>query len=203
MTSSKANRLWMPFIALIGLLAIPAKAVEFKDGDIIFQRSQSRQAVAIAAATRSEMTHVGLIFIERGQPWVYEAVQPVKKTPLSTWIKRGKNHSYEVCRLKNDKKLDREKLKQETVAFLNRNYDIHFDWSDSTIYCSELVWKAYERSSGIELGKLRQLKDFDLTHSAVQKLMRERYGKRIPLKMRVIAPVDLYRCPLLVSVAKG
>ncbi|MGJ8634003.1 MAG: YiiX family permuted papain-like enzyme [Luteolibacter sp.] len=187
------------FFAITNLSFAGEPALE--DGDIIFQRSMGRQAEAIAAATRSEHTHVGMVFHDDGVPYVYEAVQPVKKTLLVDWVKRGKEGKFVVRRLIDRSAVDTEELKREVVRFLGRDYDAQFGWSDAKIYCSELVWKAYERSSGIEIGKLRQLKEYDLEHETVRKLVVERYGDRVPLDMKVIAPSDLFASPLCTTVA--
>ncbi len=62
-----------------------------------------------------------------------------------------------------------QKIKQEGEKFKGKNYDLTFEWSDDKIYCSELIWKIYQRATGIEIGKLQKLGDFDLTNEAVKK----------------------------------
>jgi uncharacterized protein YycO len=171
-----------------------------QDGDIIFHRSLTSQAAAIAAATHSEFTHMGVIFIEDGKPVVYEAVQPVGKAPLDEWIKRGDKEHYVIKRLKDSSKLDTVALKKEVTTMLGKNYDWLFEWSDDSIYCSELVWKGYERASGIKLGELRTLKELDLSHAAVQKILKERYGDKVPYAMEVICPCDVFSSTLLETV---
>jgi len=199
----------MPRVKIIGavcllaaVLAACSSAIDARDGDIIFQRSQSKQAQAIAAATHSDYTHTGIIFIEEGKPFVYEAVQPVIRTPIAEWIARGDRRHYVIKRLKDPSALDAPPLKREVVSMLGKDYDWLFEWTDDKIYCSELVWKAYRRGLGIELGRPRTLKDFDLSHPAVQQLMRERYGANIPFAMQVVAPSDLFDSPLLVTVSE-
>lgn len=91
-----------------------------RDGDIIFHRSTSRQAVAIAAATHSDYTHVGLVFFDHGKPFVYEAVQPVKRTPLKEWITRGERQQFVVKQLKADRQLNSAALKYEVQSMLAR-----------------------------------------------------------------------------------
>lgn len=83
------------------------KAVEskFKDGDIIFQTSESKQCEAVRIATNSKFSHCGIIYDINGQWFVFEAVQPVKLTPLEDWIGHGKGNKYVVKRLKNDRVL--------------------------------------------------------------------------------------------------
>ncbi|RYZ51218.1 MAG: hypothetical protein EOP49_12225 [Sphingobacteriales bacterium] len=67
-----------------------------RDGDIIFHTSSSEQSKAIQLATHSPYSHCGIILYWKGAPYVYEAVQPVKRTPLAAWIKRGNNEQYVV-----------------------------------------------------------------------------------------------------------
>ena len=42
-------------------------------------------------------------------------------------------------------------MKNEGEKFKGKNYDLTFEWSDDKIYCSELIWKIYKRSTGIEI----------------------------------------------------
>jgi hypothetical protein len=46
------------------------------------------------------------------------------------------------------------------------------------------VWKIYERALGVKVGRLQELREFDLTDAAVRAKMRERYGKDVPLDDR-------------------
>jgi hypothetical protein len=181
-----------------------ASKEEIRDGDLIFQTSLSRQSEAIQKATKSEYSHCGLIFSKGSGFVVYEAVQPVKITPLDRWIAKGKGGHYMIKRLKNaDRVLTTEsvlKLKNICQQFVGKNYDLTFEWSDENIYCSELVWKAYQRATGIEIGKLQKLKDFDLSDQVVKSKMKERYGDQIPLNETVISPSAIYDSELLVPV---
>ena len=175
-----------------------------RDGDIIFQTSQSDQCKAIQLATKSIYSHCGIIFKEGNEFYVWEAVQPVKKTPLKSWIKHGENDHFVVKRLKNhDEVVTADvilKMKSIGKSYLGKNYDLTFEWSDDRIYCSELVWKIYERATGIEVGKLQKLKEFDLTHPLVKEKLKERYGKNIPMEELVISPGAIFENPELVVV---
>jgi len=178
-----------------------------KDGDMIFQSSISPQCKAVQLATGSPYSHCGLIFHEDGKPYVLEAVQPVAVTTLTDWIARGKNKHYVIKRLKEaDKVLSKEilaKMKGIGEGFLGKNYDATFEWSDSRIYCSELIWKIYQRGAGIEVGKLEKLKDFDLSSAEVKSKLKERYGNQIPLEETVISPASIFNSELLTTVASN
>ncbi len=177
---------------------------EIKNGDLIFQTSLSGQSKAIQLATKSKFSHCGLIYKDDNEFYVFEAVQPVKRTPLDKWIARGKDGKYVIKRLINaDEVLTTEtlvKMKQVGDKFNGKNYDLTFEWSDEKIYCSELIWKIYERGAGIEIGKLQKLCDFDLTNDAVKNKMRERYGVNIPKDEIVISPASIFDSELLTVV---
>ena len=182
----------------------PASASEIRDGDLIFQTSLSGQSKAIQLATKSKYSHCGIIYREGDIYYVFEAVQPVKITPLDAWIARGENGHYVIKRLKNaDKILTQDvlkKMKDEGIKLIGKSYDLAFEWSDDKIYCSELIWKIYQRAAGIEIGKLENLGDFDLTNEVVKEKMQERYGNKIPLEEIVISPSAIFDSELLILV---
>lgn len=104
--------------------------------------------------------------------YVFEAVQPVKITSLDKWIARGKDGHYVIKRLKNAEQVltaaTLKKMKKEGDKFKGKNYDLTFEWSDEKIYCSELIWKIYKRATGLEIGKLERLSDFDLKNEVIK-----------------------------------
>lgn len=175
-----------------------------KNGDLIFQTSLSSQSKAVQLATHSTYSHCGIVFKEGNKYYVFEAIQPVKRTPLHKWIARGKDGHYVVKRLKNaDQVLTPaalQKMKAVGDQFKGKNYDLTFEWSDNRIYCSELIWKMYQRATGIEIGKLEKLRSFDLSNEAVKKKMMERYGDNIPLEETVISPAAVFESELLITV---
>ena len=177
---------------------------EIKNGDLIFQTSLSGQSKAIQLATKSKYSHCGLIYKDGNDFYVFEAVQPVKLKPLGKWIASGQDGKYVIKRLINaDQVLTPAaliKMKQVGKQFIGKNYDLTFEWSDDKIYCSELIWKIYKRSTGIEIGKLEKLSDFDLTNEAVKKKMNERYGDKIPTEEIVISPASIFDSELLTTV---
>ncbi len=177
--------------------------LNLQDGDIVFQINQSGQGKAIQLATHSKYTHCGIVFKENNKFVVYEAVQPVKKTPLTEWVKYGENNLYVVKRLKDSNAISSAivtKMKKKYSEYEGKNYDLYFGWSDEKIYCSELVWKLYYEATGLEIGKLQKLKEFDLRHPAVKEKLKERYGSTIPYEEMVISPAAIFESELLESV---
>ena len=178
-----------------------------KDGDIIFQTSKSSQSKAIQLATNSKYSHMGIIYRIDDKLYVYEAIQPVKLTPLKTWIARGKDGHYVIKRLKKSNKVLTPtvltKMKKVGQQYKGKNYDLYFEWSDERIYCSELVWKIYKEGADIEIGKLEKLSDFDLSNEAVKQKMEERYGTNIPMNEEVISPARMFNSKKLETVMKN
>ncbi len=183
-----------------------AGVAQLRDGDIIFQTSRSDQSLAIQKATHSRFSHMGIILYRDGKPCVYEAARTVRYTPLRKWIGRGEGGHFVVKRLKNaDQVLTKEgvvKLTRSAIEYQGKRYDASFEWTDDRIYCSELVWKIYDRAFGIPIGSLQKLKEFDLSDSAVKDLLRARYGDSVPRDETVISPEAIYASEALDEVLR-
>lgn len=193
-------------LALLLLAAPGCSAQDYmpQNGDILFHTSTSSQSQAIQLATGSPYSHLGILYVEGGKPFVFEAVQPVKSTPLHEWIERGVGGHFVVKRLRDagerltPKVLQR--MKSVGSAWVGRDYDLTFEWSDDRLYCSELVWKIYDRAVGVQLGELQTLSDFDLSHPVVAAKIQERFGGSPPAEERVISPAPMFASPELVTV---
>jgi|SRR6185437_4322351 len=198
-----ANRLADAENTVKGLI----KSGQVREGDIIFQTSRSHQGIAIEKATHSDFSHCGLVLKNTVGYYVLEAVQPVKRTPLAEWIAKGRQNHFAIKRLKSaDAVLTNSvmnKMKASGDSMVGRNYDAYFGWGDDSLYCSELVWKIYQRSTGLQLGRLQALKDFDLSSETVQKKLKARYNGHIPLDEKVISPEAIYNSDLLISEASN
>ena len=181
-----------------------ASAYVPRSGDIIFHTSRSSQSVAIQRATHSPYSHMGIVYVEEGQPFVYEAIQPVRLTRLEDWERRGEGGHFVVKRLRDADRLltagNLSRMKAEGKKFQGRNYDLYFERSDDRMYCSELVWKIYYRALGIEIGRTQMLGDFDLSDPAVIRKMKERWKGSIPLNETVISPAAMFESNQLITV---
>ena len=175
-----------------------------QEGDIVFSGSASGQGAAITAATGSPFTHCGIVFKQDRRWMVLEAVQPVRVAPLEEFMAHGRKEIFTVRRLKTAIGMDAyQKASAWAKAQLGRNYDARFGWDDQKLYCSELVWKFYQKA-GIELCTPRRFRDYNLQHPAVKKVIEQRYGSidRMPLDEKVVAPSDLAAAKLLVEVPR-
>lgn len=148
---------------------------KLKDGDIVFIESNSERAPAIKKLTGSNLTHCGIVFHDKQNNWiVYEgAGYPGIYKPLDEWIAResgdGKKNPIYVRRLTDkDGRLSSkiEALRARAKDLHDTSYDFGFAWEnkDSSgkeyIYCSELVWKAFNEKVGVQLGHKHPLSEY-------------------------------------------
>jgi hypothetical protein len=200
------NRIVLVLLALCFCFIACAEGDEFalKDGDILFQDFPSPQSAAVKIATNSEYSHCGIVFYDGELPLVWEAVQPVTITSLDQWIGRDADSHYVVKRLKKSESILVDsiiaKMKTYASSHITKDYDIYFGWSDDRLYCSEYVWKIYKEILDIELGGLREFKDYNLDHPAVVEKLKERYGENVPTDEPVIAPQDIFDSDKLETV---
>jgi len=174
-------------------------------GDIIFHTSRSSQSLAVQQATHSRYSHMGIVFVQDGAPFVFEAVQSAKFTPLAAWIRRGEGGHYVAKRLRNaDHVLTASnvtRLAAEAKKLEGKKYDLYFEWSDERMYCSDLVWKIYQRATGLQIGRTQQLRDFDLSSPAVKEKIQQRWRGSPPLNETVVSPIAMFQSDQLVTVA--
>ena len=174
--------------------AVRTTTYEPQNGDIIFHVSESSQSAAIKLGTLSRYSHCGIIVIENGKIYVVEAEGGVEKTPIKTWIRRGKMcHHYRIMRLKDQQPL--------SVSYkLGGKYDRYFRFNNGMYYCSELIWEIYKKN-GITLCEPNPLGDYHfLNIPEVQKHIKSR---GLTLDQKVVPPSDLVQSPFLKTVAYG
>jgi hypothetical protein len=186
-------------------------AVSLQTGDIIFHKSRGSQFKAIEEAQGSPYTHMGVLVREGTQWFVYEAIQPVGKASLATWIRRGQGAHYVLKRIKPEIKdmsvaTHQKQLVAQLKKYFGFNYDIFFEWSDDRIYCSELAFKGYLDAFSVPVGKLQKVGELDLTGPNIKKLIREReklMGHPIDLNEPIITPLSMLTAEELIEVDQG
>lgn len=172
-----------------------------RSGDIIAHTSKSNQSKLIKGMTGSDYTHIGLIEKTPSQTYVIEAVQPVKRTPLETWIDRGLQDRYTVKRVSDKYTINAAKTIAEAKKHLGKPYDSQFMPSDKKMYCSELVYKAFQRGSDLAIGKWENFQDIVGWKQYWPKFYRaiqSRWGKSP--EMKVITPEAIMESPKLKTV---
>lgn len=153
---------------------------KFKEGDLVFQQSQSRQSSLIQKATGSKWTHCGIIIEKDGGLYVLEASKTVQLTPFDQWKARGKGGSIKSRRVMDDT------LKIKYQKYLGKSYDLAFRFNNNKWYCSELIYDIYKNQFGVELCKPRKVKEYQIED--MEKQMRKR---GITQEQLVVAPSDL------------
>ncbi len=180
--------------------------LEFKpeDGDIVFQTSPSQLGPALEIATGSKITHVGILIEDNDTLFVYEAVGPVRKITLKEWITIGVDSSYCVRRLKHaDSLLTPKKLEKMRKVFSKlegRHYDVQFEWSDDRLYCSELVYKMFDKGAKIKLGEIEKFGDMKLDDPLVQFWIGKYFPDGPNLDEKIVTPVSIYDDSSLVTI---
>lgn len=177
-------------ITLIGLILLspllcfhllPSASRDYKEGDIIFQVSKSRQSSLIQYATGSIYSHCGVIVYKNGQPYVLEAISTVQLTPLQKWIDRGRFGKVKSVRI-----FEKKDVKIKYKKYLGYKYDLAFKFDNGKYYCSELVYLIYKDQFGIELCKPKKLKEYNLF--GIEDKARKR---GMSLEQLVVAPSDI------------
>lgn len=184
-----------------------ALEASLKEGDIIFQETKGSLTQALEEGQGSKWTHVAVLFHEGGQWMVAEANKKVMRTPLHNFISNGPQERFIVKRLKNEiRPLNGEDiffLRQEVNSMMNRPYDSRFEWDDFKIYCSELIYKAYDRAFGIKIGQIQAMSDLNLSSPAVQRLIETMFtslGDVFNEAEPVVTPVGMLEAENLESV---
>ena len=92
----------LPFTSMVTetLTAQTEPIKEVREGDVIFQTSQSQQSPLIQIATRSKISHCGIIVMKNGNPHVLETLKTLVVTPLDKFIARGEDGKYWLKRSK-------------------------------------------------------------------------------------------------------
>jgi uncharacterized protein YycO len=179
-------------------------AAALRTGDIVFQTSQSPASLAIQIATHSPYSHVGIVWVHDGRADVIEAIEPVRITPFAAWRERGVGGHFVAERLRNAGNVLTPERAARLVATaraeIGKHYDLAFAWNDARMYCSELVWKAYHRALGVDLGTPRAMRTFDLDNPLVQSALRQRWSGKLPLDELMIAPSQIFESDALERV---
>ena len=168
---------------------------EVKEGDVIFQTSQSQQSPLTQIATRSKFSHCGIIVMKNGKPYVLETLKTLVVTPLDKFIARGEGGKYWL------KRSNKEYVKIEYGSYLGKPYDLAFKFDNGKFYCSELIYDIYKNQLGIELCEPKKVSDYLMIGidklPQIDKAMKKR---GITMEQYAVAPVDIFESDYLEDV---
>lgn len=168
---------------------------DIREGDVIFQTSQSQQSPLIQIATQSTISHCGIIIIKDGKPYVLETLKTLVLTPLGKFIARGKDGKYWL------KRSNKENIKIKYDSYLGKPYDLAFKFDNDKFYCSELIYDIYKNQLGIELCEPKKVSDYLILGTGkipqIEKAMKKR---GIAKDQYAVAPVDVFESVYLKDV---
>lgn len=191
--------LLLPIVFVVMQPAVARARYRPQDGDIVFQSlHRSKLVNAIEGATHSPFSHCGVIGREDGRWYVYEAFNGVSRTPLNTWLARGRNGGFAVYRLEPGKHAHIPAMLAAAKRHLGKRYDTRYQLGDEALYCSELVYLAYQDATGEPLGQLVRLKDLDW--QPYRELIEQIEQGPVPLEREIITPRHLAAAPQLEPV---
>lgn len=159
-----------------------------REGDVIFQTTQSKQSPLIQLATRSKISHCGIVVMKNGKPYVLETLNTLKLTPLDKFVARSKGGKYWL------KRSDKENIKIKYDHYLGKSYDVAFRLDNDIYYCSELVYDIYKKQLGIELCKPKKIDDYLILCTEKLPIIKKEMQRRgIKKEEYAVAPVDVFR----------
>ncbi len=163
--------------------------LDLREGDILLQHFASKLGSVIADVTDSQYSHCGMVVMQGGEPHVIEAIGPVRIIPAEDWFKQGHLHRFTQVRPRNLTREQISKVRREAEKMLGRPYDIQYEWDEQKIYCSELVYKAFDRALGIEVGSRQKLGDLNwISHPLFITYLA---GGKLPLRRVMVTPESL------------
>lgn len=172
-----ATRGALAFVLLVSLAGIivvvtvePAPSVALADlpalhaGDIVFRRGQSLRSrvVLLRQSGRGEYSHVGIVVIVRGEPFIVDAVPSQRGTGVTgiVAIRRVRDFlsptaaaAVKVMRMAPRDQTIATNAANVAVSYASRavQFDDDYDrFSSDRVYCTELVWRVF-LESGLEL----------------------------------------------------
>lgn len=160
---------------------------DIREGDVIFQTSQSEQSPLIQIGTRSMITHCGIVVMKGGKPYVLETQRTIVLTPFDKFIARGVDSKYWL------KRSNKENIKIKYKSYLGKPYDLAFRFDNDKYYCSELIYDIYKNQLGIELCKPKKVSDYlILWTDKLPKIEMAMKKRGITKEQYAVAPVDIF-----------
>ena len=170
-----------------------------QEGDVLLQSlPHSELTDAIETASESPWSHCGIL-VKRGGHWqVAQALMDVHYTPLIEYLIQGRDLRVSSFRMKNLTAEQRARLQPGIAKLLGKPYDINYEPDDRKIYCSELVWKVYDRELGIHWGEWEAFGT--LNWKPVEVFVRSVERGKVPLDRMMITPVALTKAGKVMEV---
>ncbi|MBR5660062.1 MAG: hypothetical protein IKW99_00750 [Bacteroidales bacterium] len=208
------------FLSLAAALFVACRSEKvdtLKTGDLVFvgipldySLDNGSMDAAIASSTGSpdslNLIHVAIAEVDAEGEWIIDATikRGIDRHPLDTFItdftlKDGSLPVFIVKRLKDPSKAS--EYVSNTRKYLGRPYDLHFNTTDDSLYCSELVRDCYVDPDGEYIFETvpMNFKDADGEFPLYWKQLFELLQSPIPQDLPGTNPQQMSQSPALVS----
>jgi hypothetical protein len=170
--------------------------IEFLDGDVLLQHKAGKLSKVIADITKSKYSHCGIVVHRDGKTCVIEGTFPVVcYRTVEKWIEYGIDGYYTHFRPRGISKEKIRRVIEEAEKLLKKPYDFQYELDEKKIYCSELVYKAFLRGAGVEIGKKEKLGDLDWKQHEL--FIRCMAKGSLPLDRVMVTPESVAKSPRL------
>ncbi len=122
---------------------------------------------AIEGITQSHYSHVGVLHLRKGKWTVIEAcASGVIYTPFEKWKRIGRDERWAAYRLKPKYRPLIPKFLKNLHSHAGKPYDFKYEFTDDKLYCSELVFHAWKKTTHKNMGKIVKIKFNLMTREA-------------------------------------
>jgi hypothetical protein len=175
-----------------------------REGDVVFQSLPHGDLVdAIEGITHSPYSHCGVVLRNDKNQWmVVESIFNVHETPLFLWMLRGRGGDFTAYRVDEKYSPLLPDFKKDPLSYLGRPYDFDYDLTKApAVYCSDLVYLAFDQASGEKMGTLEKLGDLDW--KPYEPFIKSEQRGGLPLDREMITPASLARASQLHEVYRA
>lgn len=172
-----------------------------REGDIVFQSlPHCELADAIEGVTHSPFSHCGVVIREGGKWVVIESIANVHTTPLLRWMQRGRSAGIAVFRLDPKYTPIIPEFTKNLSSYSGLPYNFDYTMADDQMYCSGLVYKAFLKTTGEQMGTLQKLGELDW--KPFESFIKSIQSDHLPLDRVMITPASLSRAPQLHEICR-
>lgn len=174
---------------------------EPREGDLVFQALPLEVDLvrAIEGITRSHYSHVGVLHRREGEWTVIEATsEGVVYTPFEKWKSIGRDNRWAAYRIMAGQREHVPAFMQNLHPHAGKRYDFNYELDEEKLYCSELVYHAWQKTTGQQMGRLTRIGD--LNWQPFAETIKKYNGGPMPPDRQLISPVELSRAPQLERV---
>ena len=192
------NRRFVLLAVLVVQLALGAIAradpESYAPGDLIYIKIPTSFGRAIEEVTHAPVSHVGVVAQhESGHLTVVHALGTVQEEPIERFLERGKGH-FAVARYPFHAPEDRDRFVAAARALIGLPYDYEFSMTNQAMYCSELVYRAFQDGLSLIPVPLHPL-TFGAPESESRRVMDRITHGHCPEGTPGISPGDYFAAP--------